>query len=51
MDSFATRQMALLGYEVPENATARVTKSCVRQCNMSCTRPGKSFSFVVTSRR
>jgi hypothetical protein len=51
VDAFAARQAALLGYDVPPKATARVTKSCVRECNMSCTRPGKSFSFVVPSRR
>jgi len=48
---YSKKQFDFSGYKLPEKDEQRMMKSCVRECNMSGTRPGKSFQFVVPYRR
>jgi len=43
-------QKSLLGYTFTDKDEARVIKSCIRNCNLECTKPGKTSSFVVPFR-
>ncbi|GAX74781.1 hypothetical protein CEUSTIGMA_g2228.t1 [Chlamydomonas eustigma] len=51
MQNYVTKSASETGILVEEKEKIRMTKSCTRDCRSECTKPGKAFDFVSTSRR
>jgi hypothetical protein len=51
MQNYVLKAASETGILVEEKEKIRMTKSCTRDCRSECTKPGKAFDFVSTSRR
>ena len=51
VDRYVAKALQETGIVVEERERQRVAKNCSRSCRTECSKPGKVFDFVVTSRR
>jgi len=51
LDLFEVSEAKRSGFSLLEKDRTRLRKTCIRECSIDCTRPGKAYDFVIPYRK